>query len=77
MKHYWFHDKFWEMNIHSGNAAADVWWSDGTGESTEIGMSQDEWLITPEFDFSSYATINLTFWSIYFWNFDNSYFIKI
>jgi hypothetical protein len=66
--------------INSGDSSACVWWSDGTGESVEVGQRQDEWLITPELDLSNYYQIQLTFWSTYYWGeiySNHSNFIKV
>ncbi len=43
---------------------AGVWWSDGSGGDPPA-REQDEWLISPEMDFSSYSTVELEFWSAY------------
>jgi hypothetical protein len=80
--HYWsdmHKDESGFILTHFGNVAACVWWSDGYGESEEVGMNQDEWLISPELDFSYYSSINLSFWSIYYWNpgLNNSDYVKI
>jgi len=41
---------------HSGDYCAGLWWADD---------AQDEWLMSPELDFSSASEITLSFWSIY------------
>lgn len=69
--HYWNDlrdDECFFHLSHSGSSSACVWWSDGYGEASDVGIRQDEWLITPEMDFSMYISVNLTFWSVYYWN---------
>ena len=82
LTHYWSQMTTNDTNlplIRSGNASACVWWSDGNGEPEDVGREQNEWLITPELNFSSYKEINLTFWSQYFWTAEvnNSDFVKV
>ncbi|MEF8849143.1 MAG: choice-of-anchor J domain-containing protein [Candidatus Thermoplasmatota archaeon] len=82
LTHYWSHMTTKGTTlplIRSGNASACVWWSDGNGEPEEVGKDQDEWLITPKLNFSSYTQINLTFWSQYYWaaGANNSNYVKI
>ncbi|HEC81339.1 MAG TPA: hypothetical protein ENI42_02785, partial [Thermoplasmatales archaeon] len=65
---------------HSGVTSACVWWSNGYGESEMVGTRQSEWLITPTLDLSRYASVNLSFWSIYCWDplySNNSNYVKI
>lgn len=80
--HYWsdmHEDESSFILTQFGNVSACVWWSDGYGESEEVGIKQNEWLISPELDFSYYSSINLSFWSIYCWRpgLNNSDFVKI
>ncbi|RLF39593.1 MAG: hypothetical protein DRN00_01485 [Thermoplasmata archaeon] len=69
--HYWSDIKDNETPYdlsHSGVTSACIWWSDGYREPPSVGTRQDEWLITPTLDFSRYVSINLSFWSIYYWD---------
>ena len=82
LTHYWsdIHDNevpSFDLT-HNGTTSACVWWNDGYGE-TSGSTDQDEWLITPELDFSAYSTVKLVFWSQYFWNesVSNSDYVKI
>jgi hypothetical protein len=79
LTHYWsqinrdffYTHTFWESSfvkdpfVYSGNYAASIWGNDGYMESELQGDRSDEWLITPELDFSSYYNITLSFWSTY------------
>ena len=72
LTHYWsdMHEDEYQKYIltHDGNISVCVWWSNGIGESQDVGKNQDEWLITPELDFSLYYQVELSFWSIHHYN---------
>ena len=80
--HYWndMHDGETRYDLsQNGTSSACIRWSDGNGEEEDVGYKQNEWLITPELNFSIYSEIILTFWSTYWWNLEcnHSNFIKI
>jgi hypothetical protein len=75
--------------VHSGNASVGVWWKDDDNEANDIGMIQDEWLISPSLNIKNLHNVELSFWSIYCptqvesmpfyveYRVDNSYSIKV
>jgi hypothetical protein len=80
LTHYWSQLFDYEIEYdldYSGVSSACVWWSDSNNEDDSVGYRQDERLITPTLNFSNIISINLTFWSTYCWDTDNSYFVEI
>mgnify|MGYP006292230067 CR=1 FL=1 len=79
LTHYWskveknfsYVHTFWPYSpLHppfarSGQFSAGIWGNDGNQEPEIQKDQSDEWLISPEFDFTSYYDITLQFWSIY------------
>jgi len=66
--HYWaqYDDSNYPLT-HSPPYCAGIWWSDGSG-GDPVNGEQNEWLISPELDVSSYVTLTLEFYSVYTMN---------